>query len=187
MVIVSLTTPLSDAVVQTLRAGMDIRLSGVVYSARDMAHKRLCERVKAGKLLPLDLRGQVLYFVGPTPAPAGRPIGAAGPTTSARMDAFSPILLSVGLKGMIGKGYRDDCVREALRQYGAVHFSTLGGAGALLSRHIVSSEVVAYEDLGTEAIRKLKVVDFPCIVAYDAFGGSVYDAVGPRGIAAAKA
>jgi fumarate hydratase subunit beta len=187
MDIVSLITPLSDAVIQTLKAGMDVRLSGAVYSARDMAHKRLCELVAAGKPLPIDLKGQILYFVGPTPAPAGRPIGAAGPTTSSRMDAFSPILLSAGLKGMIGKGYRDDRVREALRQCGAVHFSTLGGAGALLSRHIVSSEIVAYEDLGTEAIRKLKVVDFPCIVAYDAFGGSVYEAVGPRGIAAAKA
>ncbi len=187
MDIVSLTTPLSEAVVQTLKAGMDIRISGVVYSARDMAHKRMCELVEAGKPLPIHLKGQVLYFVGPTPTPAGRPIGAAGPTTSTRMDAFSPILLAAGLKGMIGKGYRDDRVREALRQYGAVHLSTLGGAGALLSRHIVSCEIVAYEDLGTEAIRKLKVVDFPCIVAYDAFGGSVYDAVGPRGIAAAKA
>lgn len=184
MDIVSLTTPLSDTVIQTLRAGMDIRLSGVIYSARDMAHKRLCDLVAAGKPLSIDLKGQVVYFVGPTPAPAGRPIGAAGPTTASRMDAFSPILLAAGLKGMIGKGYRDDRVRQALRQYGAVHFSTLGGAGALLSRHIVSSEIVAYEDLGTEAIRKLKVVDFPCVVAYDAFGGSVYDAVGPRGSAA---
>lgn len=187
MDIVSLATPLSDAVIQSLRAGMDVRLNGMIYSARDMAHKRLCELVAAGKPLPVDLKGQVFYFVGPTPAPAGRPIGAAGPTTSSRMDAFSPTLLSIGLKGMIGKGYRDDRVRQALRKYGAVHFSTLGGAGALLSKHIVASEIVAYEDLGTEAIRKLKVVDFPCIVAYDAFGGSVYDTVGPRGNSAATA
>lgn len=180
MDILSLRTPLSDSVIQTLKVGMDVRLSGVVYSARDMAHKRLCELVKTGKPLPIDLQGQVIYFVGPTPAPAGRAIGAAGPTTSARMDAFSPILLAAGLKGMIGKGYRSDRVRDALRQFGAVHFSTLGGAGALLSQHIAASKIVAYEDLGTEAIRQLELVDFPCIVAYDAFGGSVYDAVGPQ-------
>lgn len=187
MDLLSLRTPLSDSIIQTLKAGMDIRLSGRVYSARDMAHKRLCELTNAGQSLPIDLRGQVIYFVGPTPAPAGRPIGAAGPTTSARMDAFSPILLAAGLKGMIGKGYRSDRVREALRQFGAVHFSTLGGAGALLSKHIVSSEIVAYEDLGTEAIRRLELVDFPCVVAYDAFGGSVYDAVGPQHESAATA
>ena len=182
----SLNTPLSDSILQGLRAGMDIRLSGVVYSARDMAHKRLCSLSESGQPLPIDLRGQVIYFVGPTPAVPGRPIGAAGPTTSARMDAFSPILLAAGLKGMIGKGYRDNRVRAALRKFGAVHFSTLGGAGALLSKHIVSAEVVAYEDLGTEAIRKLELLDFPCVVAYDAFGGSVYDAVRPRGVSAAS-
>ncbi len=177
MDIVFLRTPLSDLSIQTLRAGTDVRLSGIVYSARDKAHQRLCGLLETGQALPMDLRGQVIYFVGPTPAPNGRPIGAAGPTTSARMDAFSPKLLSVGLKGMIGKGYRNDRVRDALRKYGAVHFSTLGGAGALLSKHIVSAEIVAYEDLGTEAIRRLELVDFPCIVAYDAFGGSVYEAV----------
>lgn len=179
---VSLRTPLSDEVIQTLKAGMDIRLNGVVFAARDMAHKRLCERIESGNALPIDLKGQVIYFVGPTPAPTGRPIGAAGPTTSARMDAFSPFLLAIGLKGMIGKGYRNESVRSALQKFRAVHFSTLGGAGALLSRHIVSSEVVAYEDLGTEAIRKLELVDFPCVVAYDAFGANVYDAVGLRSV-----
>ena len=127
--------------------------------------------------LPIPLEGAILYFVGPTPARPGRVIGSAGPTTSARMDPFSPRLIARGLRAMIGKGYRSDEVRQALRQYGAVHLATLGGAGALLSRHIVRAEVVAYEDLGTEAIRRLEVVDFPAVVAYDAAGGSVYDDV----------
>lgn len=181
-----LSPPLSSDQVEALSAGMDVRISGVIYTGRDMAHKRLCALIEAGKPLPFDLKGQIIYFVGPTPAPAGRPIGAAGPTTAARMDAFSPILLAAGLKGMIGKGYRDDRVRQALVEHRAVHFSTIGGAGALLSRHIVSAEVIAFEDLGTEAIRKLEVVDFPCVVAYDAFGKSVYDGIGPAAIGGAN-
>ncbi len=169
-----LNTPLGDGDVKSLKAGDVVAISGVIYTARDMAHKRLCELIDAGKKLPIDLAGQVIYFVGPTPARPGRVIGAAGPTTSSRMDAFSPKLIRAGLKAMIGKGYRSEDVRAALAEYGAVHFATIGGAGALLSKHITSAEVVAYEELGTEAIRKLEVADFPAVVAYDAQGKSVY-------------
>ena len=170
-----LNTPLGDEDVKSLRAGDTVAISGVVYTARDMAHKRLCELIDAGKELPIDLKGQVIYFVGPTPPWPGQVIGAAGPTTSSRMDAFSPKLIAAGLKGMIGKGYRSQEVCAALVKYGAVHFATIGGAGALLSKHITSAEVVAYEELGTEAIRKLEIADFPAVVAYDAQGNSVYE------------
>jgi len=170
-----LQPPLSESQVRELRAGQEVALSGVIYTGRDMAHKRLCEALDRGEELPIPLDGAVIYFVGPTPARPGAVIGAAGPTTSARMDAFSPKLIAHGLRAMIGKGYRSDEVRRALRQYGAVHLATLGGAGALLSKHIVRAEVVAYADLGTEAIHRLEVVDFPAIVAYDAGGASVYD------------
>jgi len=169
-----LSTPLGDKDVKLLKAGDEVLISGAVYTARDMAHKRLCELIDAGQELPIDLTGQVFYFAGPTPARKGHVIGAAGPTTSSRMDAFSPKLIAAGLKGMIGKGYRAEEVRAALVKYGAVHFSTIGGAGALLSKHITSAEVVAYEDLGTEAIRKLEVNEFPAIVAYDTQGNTVY-------------
>jgi len=169
-----LQAPLAEADVRSLRAGDEVLISGVVYTARDMAHKRLCETVEAGGQLPFELDGAIIYFCGPTPARPGRVIGAAGPTTSSRMDAFSPKLIAKGLKAMIGKGYRGDEVREALKKYCAVHLSTIGGAGALLSQHIIASKVIAYEDLGTEAIRKLQVVDFPAIVAYDCYGNSVY-------------
>jgi fumarate hydratase subunit beta len=169
-----LQAPLTDSVVRALRAGDEVAVSGVVYTPRDMAHKRLCEAIDAGKKLPFELEGAVIYFVGPSPAQPGKVIGAAGPTTSSRMDAFSPKLIAKGLRAMIGKGYRSQQVREALKKYGAVHLSTIGGAGALLSRYIVSAEVIAYDDLGTEAVRKLEVVDFPAIVAYDCYGNSVY-------------
>jgi fumarate hydratase subunit beta len=172
-----LCAPLTEAQVRQLRVGEEVLVCGPVYTARDMAHQRLCQALDRGERLPFELEGAILYFVGPTPARPGRVIGAAGPTTSARMDPFSPKLLAHGLRAMIGKGYRSDEVRRALAQYGAVHLSTLGGAGALLSRHIVRAEVVAYEDLGTEAIRRLEVVDFPAVVAYDAVGGSVYQDV----------
>lgn len=158
-----------------LKAGDEVIIDGTVYTARDMAHKRLCQTLDRGERLPIELAGAIIYFVGPTPARPGRALGAAGPTTSARMDPFSPKLIAHGLRAMIGKGYRGDEVRQALRQYGAVHLATWGGAGALLSRHILRADVVAYEDLGTEAIRRLEVVDFPAVVAYDAAGGSVYD------------
>ena len=178
-----LQAPLTEKDVRLLKAGDEVLVSGVVYTARDMAHKRLCEAIcrkaslkgDAGEKLPFELKGAIIYFVGPTPARPGRVIGAAGPTTSSRMDAFSPKLLAGGLKAMLGKGYRGTEVREALKKYGAVHLSTIGGAGALLSKHIVKAEVIAYEDLGAEAIMKLEVVDFPAVVAYDCYGNSVYD------------
>jgi fumarate hydratase subunit beta len=169
-----LQTPLTEADVRSLRAGDEVLITGAVYTARDMAHKRLCQSIEAGGALPFELKGAIIYFVGPTPARPGRVIGAAGPTTSSRMDAFSPKLIARGLRAMIGKGYRGSEVRKALKKYGAVHLSAIGGAGALLSKHIVSAEVIAYEDLGTEAIRKLQVVDFPAVVAYDANGETVY-------------
>ncbi|MHC4597314.1 MAG: Fe-S-containing hydro-lyase [Planctomycetota bacterium] len=169
-----LQTPLAEADVRSLKAGDEVLVSGAVYTARDMAHKRLCESIEAGDELPFALEGAIIYFVGPTPAPPGRVIGAAGPTTSSRMDPFSPKLVAIGLKAMIGKGYRDEQVREALKKYSAVHLSAIGGAGALLSQHIVAAEGIAYEDLGTEAIRELQVVDFPAIVAYDCYGNTVY-------------
>ena len=170
-----LRTPLGEGVVRELRAGDEVSISGVVYTARDMAHKRLCELIDAGEELPIELEGQVIYFVGPTPAAEGRVIGSAGPTTSSRMDAFSPKLIARGLKGMIGKGYRGAEVREALKEFCAVHFAAVGGAGALLSQHITACEVVAYEELGTEAIRRLEFKDFPAVVAYDCYGGDVYE------------
>jgi fumarate hydratase subunit beta len=169
--------PLTEADVCSLKAGDEVLITGVVYTARDMAHKRLCEGIEAGRKLPFELEGAVIYFSGPTPARPGRVIGAAGPTTSSRMDAFSPKLIAGGVRAMIGKGYRNTEVREALKKYGAVHFSTIGGAGALLSTHIVSAEIIAYEDLATEAVRKLEVVDFPAIVAYDSQGNTVYEDV----------
>ncbi len=173
-VIKKITTPLDASAVSGLRAGDEVSISGVLLTGRDQAHKRLCEMIDAGESLPVDLQGQVIYFVGPSPASQGRPIGSAGPTTSSRMDAFSGKLIEWGLKGMIGKGYRGDNIRQVLQAYTAVHFATIGGAGALLSKHIVKSEIIAFEDLATEAIRRLEVVDFPAIVAYDCHGQTVY-------------
>ena len=169
-----LQPPLSEKIVRELRAGDEVLISGVIYTARDAAHKRLCELLEAGKKLPFPLEGAIIYFVGPTPARPGRVIGAAGPTTSSRMDVFSPKLIANGLNAMIGKGYRGQMVRDALKEYTAVHLSTIGGAGALLSKHIVVAEVIAYEELGTEAVWKLEMVDFPAIVAYDCYGNTVY-------------
>jgi len=169
-----LTPPLSDADIGSLRAGDEVLVSGAVYTARDIAHKRLCELIDAGEELPFPLEGAIIYFVGPTPARPGQVIGAAGPTTSSRMDAFSPKLIAGGLKAMIGKGYRGREVRDALKEHCAVHLATIGGAGALLSKHILAAEVIAFEELGTEAVRKLEMVDFPAVVAYDSYGNSVY-------------
>ena len=166
--------PLTEADVRSLKAGDQVSITGVIYTARDIAHKRLCELIDHGRELPFELEGAVIYFAGPTPARPGAVIGAAGPTTSSRMDTFSPKLIANGLRAMIGKGYRGSEVQDALKKYGAVHLSTIGGAGALLSKHIVAAEVIAYEDLGTEAIRKLEVVDFPAVVAYDCYGKTVY-------------
>ena len=175
-----ITLPLTDKAVAGLRAGDQVVISGVVYTARDMAHKRMVAAIEAGEELPFELAGAGIYFLGPTPARDGKVIGAAGPTTSSRMDPFSPTLISKGLKAMIGKGYRGDEVRGALKKYKAVHFATIGGAAALLSKHIVGCEVIAYDDLGTEAIRKLEVVDFPAVVAYDCYGDSVYTLKGSK-------
>jgi fumarate hydratase subunit beta len=169
-----LTTPLTDEVIETLRSGDRLLLSGIIYTARDAAHKRLVELIDKGEPLPLDLRGQVIYFVGPTPPKPGQVIGSAGPTTSGRMDAYSPRLLELGLKGMIGKGSRNDTVKEALRRHKAVYLGATGGAGALLAQRVVSSKVVAYEDLGPEAIHELEVVDFPLVVINDMYGGDLY-------------
>ena len=168
-------TPLNDEIVRQLHARDEVLISGTVLTARDQAHKRLCALIEAGEPLPVELAGAVIYFVGPTPAAAGKVIGAAGPTTSSRMDVFSPKLFAKGLKATIGKGYRNQKVRDALVQYGAVHFAALGGAGALLSKHITKAEIVAYEDLGTEAIRRLTFENFPAVVAYDCYGNSVYE------------
>jgi len=169
-----LQAPLTKADVRSLKAGDEVLVSGIVYGARDIAHKRLCEAIEAGRQLPFELAGAIIYFVGPTPARPGRVIGAAGPTTSSRMDPFSPKLIANGLKAMIGKGYRGNQVREALKEYGAIHLSAIGGAGALLSKHIVAARIIAYEGLETEAIRELKIIDFPAVVAYDCYGNSVY-------------
>lgn len=170
-----LTTPLSEADVVSLRVGERVRISGVLLTGRDAAHQRLISLLDAGKPLPVDVRGQVLYYVGPTPPRPGMIIGSAGPTTSGRMDAYAPKLMAQGLKGMIGKGYRSRAVREAMTQHRCVYFGAVGGAGALLSRHIKSAEVLAYEDLGTEAIRRLVVEDLPVIVINDCWGGDLYE------------
>jgi len=167
-------TPLTDEVVSSLVIGDEVLLSGIVYTARDAAHKRLVELINKGEPLPIELKGQVIYFVGPTPPPPGKVIGSAGPTTSYRMDPYSPLLIEHGLKGMIGKGEMGEKVVEAMKRFKAVYFAAVGGAGALLSQRIVSAQVVAYEDLGPEAIRELRVKDFPIVVAQDSFGGNLF-------------
>ena len=172
---IALTTPLTHEKVKQLKAGDSCLISGVIYTARDAAHKRLCELVAAGKELPLDIRDSVIYFVGPTPEKPGQAIGSAGPTTSYRMDAYSPILIAQGQTGMIGKGKRGPEVIAAMKQYGAVYFGAIGGCGALLSKCIKKSEIIAYEDLGAEAIRRLEVEDFPAIVIIDSDGNNLYE------------
>lgn len=171
---IRVTAPLTDEDVMRLRAGQQVLISGIVYTARDAAHKRMSDALADGEDLPFDVRGQVIYYVGPSPAPPGRIIGAAGPTTAGRMDAFTPALLARGLKGMIGKGPRSAELREALQQHKAVYFGGIGGAGALLSQCIKSVALVAYGDLGTEAIRRLEIEDFPAIVVNDCYGGDAY-------------
>ena len=170
----TIVLPLSDDVVETLHTGDELLLTGVVYVARDAAHKRMIETLKAGKPLPVNLRGQVIYFMGPTPARPGRAAGSAGPTSSYRMDIYSPRLMAEGLKGMIGKGMRSDAVKEAMKRYKAVYLGAIGGAGALISNCIRKVEIVAYEDLGAEAMRRLEVQDFPATVINDIYGGDLY-------------
>lgn len=170
----TLNTPLTDADIQKLRAGDVVLLNGIIYSGRDAAHKKLMELLDAGKPLPFDLKGASIYYVGPSPAPPGRPIGSAGPTTSGRMDAYAPRLHALGLKATIGKGKRTDEVKKAMRDHGAVYFGATGGAGALLSKCITASTVIAFDELGPEAIREMVVKDFPLLVINDAFGGELY-------------
>jgi len=167
--------PLTEEKVMELRAGDEVLLNGVIYVARDQAHRRMIEAIDKGEELPFDIRGQVIYYMGPSPARPGQVIGSAGPTTSGRMDRYTPKLLEMGLKGMIGKGMRSKEVKEAIKKYKAVYFAAIGGAGALISKSIKSSEVIAYEDLGPEAVRKLYVEDFPVVVINDAYGGDLYE------------
>ena len=172
---VKITTPLTREAVRNLKAGDSCLISGVIYTARDAAHKRLCELVAEGKELPLDVKDAIIYFVGPTPAKPGQAIGSAGPTTSYRMDAYSPTLIKEGLTGMIGKGKRGPEVIDAMKECGAVYFGAIGGCGAQLSKCIKKAEVIAYDDLGAEAIRRLEVEDFPAIVIIDSEGNNLYE------------
>ena len=171
----NITAPLSRENARKLKAGDSCLISGVIYTARDAAHKRLCELVAEGKELPMDVKDAIIYFVGPTPAKEGQAIGSAGPTTSYRMDAYSPTLIREGLTGMIGKGKRGPEVIAAMKECGAVYFGAIGGCGALLSKCIKKAEIVAYEDLGAEAIRRLEVEDFPAIVIIDSEGNNLYE------------
>ncbi len=172
---IEIKVPMSRETARSLKAGDSVLLSGVIYTARDAAHKRLCELAAQGKALPLDVKDAVIYFVGPTPAKPGEVIGSAGPTTAYRMDAYSPTLINLGLTGMIGKGKRNEAVVSAMRECGAVYFGAIGGCGALLSRCIKKAEVIAYEDLGAEAIRRLEVENFPVVVIIDSEGNNLYE------------
>lgn len=171
----TITLPLSDEVLETLHAGDELLLTGVMYVGRDAAHKRMVETLLAGGLLPVDLKGQVIYFMGPTPARPGKTSGSAGPTSSYRMDTYSPRLMAEGLKAMIGKGMRSGEVKEAMRKYKAVYLGAIGGAGALIASSIRKVDVVAYDDLGPEALRRIEVRDFPATVINDIYGGDLYE------------
>lgn len=172
---ISIKMPLTREKVKQLKAGDSCLISGVIYTARDAAHKRLCELIKQGKELPFELKDSTIYFVGPTPAREGQAIGSAGPTTSYRMDAYSPLMIANGQTGMIGKGNRGAEVIEAIKKYGAIYFGAIGGCGALLSKCIKKAEVIAYDDLGAEAIRRIEVEDFPVIVVIDSEGNNFYE------------
>ena len=172
---IRVTAPMSREQARTLKSGDSVLLSGVIYTARDAAHKRLCELVEQGKELPLDVKDSIIYFVGPTPARPGEAIGSAGPTTSYRMDAYSPTMIQQGQTGMIGKGKHNEEVIAAMKEHGAVYFGAIGGCGALLSKCIKKAEVIAYDDLGAEAIRRLEVEDFPVIVIIDSEGNNLYE------------
>jgi fumarate hydratase subunit beta len=170
-----ISSPIENEVIEKLTVGTKVLISGTVYAARDAAHKRLVEALDRGERLPFEIKGQTLYYMGPSPARPGQVIGAAGPTTSARMDAYTPRLLAAGLKAMMGKGNRSPAVREALKKYKAVYFVTTGGAGALLAKCIKKAEVIAYEDSGPEAVLRLTVENFPAIVANDIYGGDLFE------------
>jgi len=172
---IKITPPLTDEVIMKLKSGDRVLLTGVIYTGRDMAHKYMVEGHKKGQAFPFDLTGQVLYYTGPTPAPPGRPIGAAGPTKSYRMDKYAPYLLEHGLKAMIGKGPRGAEVKESIKKNKAVYFAAIGGAGALISKTIKKAEVIAYPELGTEAVMRLEVEDFPVFVVNDVHGGDLYE------------
>lgn len=169
-----INAPLNREEACTLQAGDYVYITGTIYTARDAAHKRMYEALEKGEQLPINMQDNIIYYMGPSPAREGRPIGSAGPTTSSRMDKYAPALLDLGLMGMVGKGKRSDAVKDAIVRNGAVYFAAVGGAGALLSRSIKSSEVIAYDDLGTEAIRKLEVENFPVIVVIDSEGNDLY-------------
>ena len=173
---IKIQLPLKDADLERLRAGDHVLLSGVIYTARDAAHRRMVAALEKGEPLPFDVRGQVIYYVGPTPARPGRVIGSAGPTTSMRLDPYTPALLEAGLKGIIGKGGRGPAVREALKKHKAVYFLAVGGTGALLSQRIKKVDIIAYEDLGTEAVRRMEVEDFPAVVVNDVHGNDLLEA-----------
>ncbi len=170
-----INAPISDEDIKELKAGDYVYITGTIYTARDAAHKRMAEALADGKELPIDMKNNIIYYMGPSPAREGRPIGSAGPTTASRMDKYAPDLIDLGLKGMIGKGKRSKAVKEAIIRNNAVYFAAIGGAGALLSQRIKSSEVIAYDDLGTEAIRKLKVENFPVVVVIDSEGNDLYE------------
>jgi fumarate hydratase subunit beta len=172
--VVSITTPLTDRIVEKLKVGNRVLINGAIYSARDAAHKRLVESIHKGQRLPIDLKGQIIYYVGPTPPKPNSVIGSAGPTTSYRMDPYTPLLIEHGLKGMIGKGARSNNVVAALKNHKAIYFAAIGGAGALISKSIKRANIIAYEDLGTEAIRKMEVENFSAIVVNDIFGNDLY-------------
>jgi fumarate hydratase subunit beta len=172
---VRITTPLSDEVIEQLRAGDRVTISGTIFVARDAAHKRMVEALDRGDPLPFDPQGQIVYYMAPSPAKPGKPIGSAGPTTSYRMDPYTPRLLGAGLKGMIGKGNRSLAVREAMQKHKAVYLAAIGGAAALIARSIKAAQVTAYEDLGAEAVLQLTVQDFPAIVVNDIYGGDAYE------------
>lgn len=170
-----INAPLSGEDAAKLKSGDYVYITGTIYTARDAAHKRMYDALQNNRPLPIDMENNIIYYMGPSPAREGRPIGSAGPTTASRMDKYAPELLDLGLRGMIGKGKRSEAVRDAIVRNGAVYFAAVGGAGALLSKSILSSEVVAYDDLGTEAIRKLEVKDFPVIVVIDKDGNNLYE------------
>lgn len=175
MAVKKISTPLTDALVKDLKAGDSVLITGIIYTGRDAAHKRLVDILQKGEKLPVDLKGQIIYYVGPAPAKPGYPIGPAGPTTSGRMDPYTPTLLAYGMKGMIGKGNRSQDVIEALKKHTGVYFAAVGGAAALIAKKIKKCETVAYEELGPEAIMKLTVEDFPVVVVNDCYGNDLYE------------
>lgn len=172
--IININTPIDEEIVTSLKAGDEVYISGIIYTGRDAAHKRMCEMLERGEELPFDIKNQIIYYVGPCPAKDGMVIGSCGPTTSGRMDAYAPTLLSLGLKGMIGKGTRNQEVIEAIKKNRGIYFGAIGGAAALIAKSVIAEEIIAFEDLGTEAIRKIEVKDFPTVVVIDSEGNDLY-------------